>query len=58
MNCLLSETIYHRTKLASENLLSIEMKKIQIFMNNRVCLGPSVLGIIKLVISMSFDMIK
>ena len=41
-NYLVSESNYHTTKNFSENLLAIEMRKIQILMNKPVYLGLSV----------------
>ena len=41
-NYLVSESNYHTTKKFSENLLAIEMRKIQILMNKPVYLGLSV----------------
>ena len=38
-NYLVSEPNYHNTKLFSGNLLAIEMKKTQIFLNKPVYLG-------------------
>ena len=38
-NYLLSELNYHTTNFFNENLLAIEMKKPQIFMNKAVHLG-------------------
>ena len=34
-NYLVSEPNYHSTKFFSENLLAIEMRKTQLFMNNQ-----------------------
>ena len=39
----MSEPSYHSTKLFTENLLTIEMKKTQIFMNKPVYLDLSIL---------------
>ena len=44
---LVSEPNYYRTKYISENLMIIEMKKTQIFMNKPIYLGPTILGISK-----------
>ena len=38
-NYLVSEPNYHTAKFFTENLLAIEMKKLQILMNKPVCLG-------------------
>ena len=46
-NQLVSEPNYHATKWFSENLLAIEMKKIEVKMNKPVYLGLSVLEISK-----------
>ena len=46
-NCLVSEPNYHTTKIFTENLLSIEMRKTQILMNNPVYLGLSILDLSK-----------
>ena len=47
---------YHTTKKISENLLAIEMKKTQIFMNKQVYLGLSMLILSKIVINeFSYD---
>ena len=42
-NYLVSEPDYNTTKLFSENLLAIEMKKIKARMNKPVYLGSSIL---------------
>ena len=39
INYLVSEPNYHTTKLFTESLLEIQMKKTEILMNNPVCLG-------------------
>ena len=44
------EPNYHTRKIFTENLLAIEMKKTQTFMNKTVCLGLSILGQSKTVI--------
>ena len=44
----MSETNYHTTKLLSENLLTLEMKKIKVRMNKPVHLGLSILKISKI----------
>ena len=48
-NYLVSEPNYHTAKFFTENLLAIEMKKLQILMNKPVCLGLSILGLSKTV---------
>ena len=42
-NYLVSEPNYHTIKFFTENLLAIEMKKFQIFMNKSVYLVLSIL---------------
>ena len=42
-NYLASKPNYHTTKIFTENLLAIEMKKAEILMNNPVYLGLSIL---------------
>ena len=42
-NYLVSEPNYQSTKFFSENLLAIEMRKTQLFMNKPVYLGLSIL---------------
>ena len=42
------EPNYHTTKFFTENLLAIEMKKTEIYMNKRVCLGLSILELGKI----------
>ena len=42
-NYLVSESNYHRTIFFSENLLAIEMKRTQIFINKPFYLGLSIL---------------
>ena len=49
-NQLVSEPNYHTTKWFSENLVSIEMKKIKVKMNKPVYLGLSILEISKTLI--------
>ena len=44
---LLSEPNYHTTKFFTENVLIIEMRKTQIFMNKSVYLGSSILDLSK-----------
>ena len=46
-NCLVSEPNYHKTKWFSEDLVAIEMKKIEVKMNKPVYLGLSLLEINK-----------
>ena len=46
-NQLVAEPNYHRTKYVSENLLTIEIKKVKVKMDNRVYLGISILEISK-----------
>ena len=46
-NYLVSEPNYPTTKFFAENLLAIEMKKIQILMNKPVYLGLSILDVSK-----------
>ena len=48
-NYLVSESTCHASKLLSENLLEIERKKQQIFMNKPVYLSLSMLEISKIV---------
>ena len=48
--CLVSEPNYHTTKIFKESLLAIEMRKTQIWMNNIVYLGLSILYLSKTVI--------
>ena len=58
-NQLLSEPNYHTTKLFSENLLAIEMKKTKVKMNKPVYLGLSVLKISKaLMYEFWYDYVK
>ena len=47
-NYLVSEPNYHTTKFLTENLLAIEIRKTQIFMNKPVCLGLSILDLGKI----------
>ena len=49
-NCLVSERNYYTTKTFSENLVAIEMKKIQMFMSKPVFLGLSILELRKIVL--------
>ena len=44
----MSETNYHKTKFLTENLLTIEMKKTQITMDNPIYLGLVILNIRKI----------
>ena len=46
-NQLASESNYNTTKLFTENLLAIEMKKTEIIMNKAVYLGHSILDQVK-----------
>ena len=46
-NQLVKEPNYHMTKLFSEDLLAVEMKKIKLKMNKQVYLGLSILEISK-----------
>ena len=46
---LVSELDYHTTTFFSENLLAIEMKKKQIYMNKPVYLGLSILELSKII---------
>ena len=48
-NYLVSEPNYHTTKFFTENILGIEMRKIQILMNQPVYLGLSILDLSKTV---------
>ena len=48
-NYLVSEPNFHTTKFFTENLLAIEMRKIQIILNKPVYLGLSVLDLSKYV---------
>ena len=48
-NCLVSEPNYHPTKIFSENLIVIEMKRTRILMNKPVYLGLSILEMSKTV---------
>ena len=47
-NYLVSEPNYHTTKFLKKNLLAIEMKKTEILMNKRVCLGLLILELSKI----------
>ena len=47
INYLVSEPNFHTTKLFTEQLLAMEMKKTQILMNNPVCFGVSIIDLIK-----------
>ena len=53
-NYLVSEPNCHTKKFSMENLLAIEMRKIQILMNKPIYLGLLMLDLIK---TMNFDMI-
>ena len=48
-NYLVSEPNFHTTKFFIENLLAIEMRKIQIILNKPVYLGLSILDLSKYV---------
>ena len=47
-NYFVSEPNYHTTKIFTENLLAIEMKKTEILMNKPFCLGLSILELSKI----------
>ena len=47
-NKLASEPNYHSTKYISEDLLIIEMKKVEVKMNKPVYIGQAILGISKI----------
>ena len=49
-NYLVSERNYYTTKTFSENLVAIEMKKIQMFMSKPVFLGLPILELRKIVL--------
>ena len=58
-NYLVSERNYYTTKTFSENLVAIEMKKIQIFMNKPVFLGLPILELSKIVLRLfKYDYVK
>ena len=46
-NYLVSKPNYHMKKFFTENLMVIEMRKTQIFMNKPVCLHISILNEVK-----------
>ena len=48
-NYLVSQPNYHSGKIFTENLLAMEMKKNQIFMNKTAYLGLSILELSKIV---------
>ena len=48
-NYLVSEPNHHTTKIFTENLLAIEIKKTEILMNRPVYLGLSILRLSKIV---------
>ena len=48
-NYLVSEPNSHTTKFFTENLLAVEMRKSQILMSKRICLGLSILDLSKTV---------
>ena len=54
-NYLVSETNYQTTKLFSENLLAIEMKKTKVLMNKPLYLGLSILELSKVLM---YDYLK
>ena len=45
----MSEPNYYTTKIFTQNLLAIELKKTQILMNKPVCSGLSILELRKIV---------
>ena len=47
-NYEVSELNYHSTNFFTENSLAIEVKKMETFMNKPVCLGLSILELIKI----------
>ena len=49
-NCLVSEPNYETIKFFTKNLVTIEMKKIQITMNKPVYLGLSILDLSQIVL--------
>ena len=58
-NYLVSEPNYHTTKLFTENLLAIEMKKTEILMNKPVCLELSILELSKILMyDFCYDYVK
>ena len=58
-NYLVSEPNYHTTKFFIENLLAIEMREIQILMNEPVYLGLSILDLSKIVMcEFLYDYVK
>ena len=58
-NRLVSEPNYHTTKWFSENLIAIEMKKINVKMNKPIYLGLSILKISKILMyEFWYDYIK
>ena len=48
-NCLVSESNYHTTKFFTENILAIEIRKLQILLNKLVSLSLSILDLNKTV---------
>ena len=46
-NCLVSEPNYDTTRICKENLLVIEIKKVQVLLNKTVCLERSMLELRK-----------
>ena len=58
-NYLVSKPNYHTTKVFTENLLAMEMKKAEILMNTPVHLGLSILELSKnLMYEFSYDYLK
>ena len=58
-NYLVSEPNYHTTKLFTEYLLAIEMKKTEILMNKPVCLELSILELSKILMyDFCYDYVK
>ena len=58
-NYLISESNYHTTNFFSENLLAIEIKKMQLLMNKPVYLILSILEISKRIMcEFSYDYVK
>ena len=51
-NYLVSEPNNHSTNFFTENLLAIEMRKTQIFMNKTIHIGLSILELSKIVMVM------
>ena len=58
-NYLMSEANYHTTKFFTKKLLTIEMKQTQMYMNNPVYLGLSILELRKILMYESwYDCVK